>query len=528
MTINRKFPRTSGVLMPITTLHGPFGIGVLGTEAMEFIDFLCAAGFHAWQILPVEHTGMCNSPYKCISAFAGEPNLIDPRMLLEMGLINETELTERLDGMNDAFVEYENVRSKHWKLLQTAFSRCRNQSETNSKPYKDFNPFWLDEYTLFISLKRHFDYEAWFKWPDKGLRSHDKETLDNYRKQLSEEIEFHKFVQWLFDLQWNKLRSYANERGISLIGDMPIYVSEDSAEVWSRRELFDADEDGNFKAVGGCPPDYFTPDGQHWGNPIYNWELLKEENYEWWINRLRASLDRYDVVRLDHFRGFESYWRIPGDATTARKGKWTKGPGIELFKTLEKALGDLTLSVIAEDLGIINENVELLLKDSGFRGMRVLQFGFIGDELHMPHNIPEETSAYTGTHDNTTILAWLFEMSPKDREKALFYIGFDGDWGIGGSSGPAIKQWIRALFMTSASLAVVPIQDMLGYGSDTRINIPGTPTGNWRFRIRKGVLKEIDIYFYKELHDTYQREDPVKTFKPRPKEKSPFPEPDPD
>jgi len=514
MELIRKYPRSSGVLLPMTMLHGPFGVGVMGAEAREFIDFLCKAGFHAWQVLPVEHTGICNSPYRCISAYAGEPMLIDPRILQEMGLVTEQDIAQRMYGMNDSYVEYETIREKQWNLLRVAFSRI------SDKTYKDFKPFWLDDYALFISIKQHFNFEAWFKWPDADLRSHDTKTLNEYREKLSEDIEFHKFVQWLFDLQWSKLRAYANERGISIIGDMPIYVSDDSAEVWSRVELFDGDADGNFAAVGGCPPDYFTPDGQHWGNPIYNWELHKSENYEWWINRLKATLERYDVVRLDHFRGFESYWRIPGTETTAKKGKWTKGPGMSLFDALEKALGNLSLSVIAEDLGIIDDRVVQLLKDTGLRGMRVLQFGFLGDEFNLPHNYPEEVTAYTGTHDNTTLLSWFFGLLQEDRDKALFYTGFEGDWTTGGPNCPIIKAWIRTLFMTSASLTIVPIQDLLGYGADTRTNTPGTPTGNWRFRIREGVLNEIDTGFYFELHKTFQREDSVKSFKPRPKKKT--------
>jgi len=489
----------------------------MGTEAYDFIDFIHENGFHAWQVLPVEHTGACNSPYKCISAYAGEPNLIDPRMLYEMGLIYENELHERMENMNDAYIEYELIREKQLKLLRIAFSRLQD------KPYENFNPFWLDEYALFAAIKHHFNYEPWYNWPDEGLRSHDEKAVREIRKKLSDDIEFYKFVQWLFDTQWKKLRNYAAERNISIIGDMPIYVSENSAEVWSRRELFDADANGNFAAVGGCPPDYYTPDGQHWGNPIYNWDLLKNENYDWWVKRLKTSLERYDVVRLDHFRAFESYWRIPGDSGTAKAGKWTKGPGMPLFNALEKALGDLTLSVIAEDLGIIDDNVAQLLKDSGLRGMRVLQFGFIGDELHLPHNIIEETSAYTGTHDNTTLLAWIYEMSHEDREKALFYIDFNGDWTQGGPNSPIIKAWMKTLFITQASITVTPIQDMLGYGADTRTNIPGVPSGNWRFRIRHGVLNEIDKNFYKELHKTYEREDPLKTFKPRPPKPNPFP-----
>jgi len=551
MSLIRKYPRSSGVLLPITALHGSFGIGVIGKEAFEFVDFLCHAGFHAWQVLPVEHTGMCNSPYKCISAFAGEPNLIDPRMLLEMGLITESELLKRMDGVSDAHVDFDLIRNKQWELLQAAFLRlndipccgpaigfdsatdsgdcdteletlrfesCREANVTlDLHEYKNFNPFWLEEYALFISIKQQFDFQPWFRWSDSGLRRHSPDAIREFRQKHGDKLEFHRFVQWLFDKQWQNLRGYAAKRGISIIGDMPIYVSENSAEVWSHREYFGADAEGNFVAIGGVPPDYFTPDGQCWGNPIYNWELQERDNYEWWINRLRASLERYDVVRLDHFRGFASYWRIPGGEITARNGKWINGPGMKLFNALEKALGDLTLSIIAEDLGIVDEDVEELLVDSGFRGMRVLQFGFIGDEHHLPHNYPENSIAYTGTHDNTTLLAWVFELAPEDREKALFYTGFDGDWTIGGPNCPVIKSFMRTLFMTPASLAIVPIQDMLGYGADTRTNTPGVPTGNWRFRIREGVLNDIDVGFYTELHKLFQREDSVKEFKPRAK-----------
>jgi len=514
MAIKRKYPRSSGVLMPMTSLHGPFGIGVMGTEAMEFIDFLCNAGFHAWQVLPVEQASMyCSSPYSCLSAFAGEPMFIDPRMLHEMGLITDSDLYERMEDMNNESVEYEFVRNKQQKMLRIAFSRRTDDS------YMKFNPFWLNEYALFISLKYYNDQEAWFQWKDKGLRSHDEATLRKYRKLLNEDIEFHKFVQWLFDIQWRDLRSYAKKRGISIIGDMPIYLADDSAEVWSNRELFNADENGKFSLIGGVPPDYFSPDGQRWGNPIYNWEIMEKDNYKWWISRLKASLKRYDVVRLDHFRGFESYWCLPGGAKTAKWGKWIKGPGISLFKALEEALGDLSLSVIAEDLGIIGKDVEKLIKDSGFRCMRVLQFGFDDVGVHLPHNFPEESTAYTGTHDNTTFLSWIFSLDPEDREKALFYTDFNGDWTIGGPNCPVMKSWMHTLFMTRSSIVIVPIQDLLGYGADTRINTPGTPSGNWCFRIREGVLNEIDSGFYRALHEAYQREDYVKSFNPRPKKK---------
>ena len=510
--LNRKFPRSSGILMPITSLHGPFGIGVLGSEAYEFIDFLRDAGFHAWQILPVEHAGMCNSPYKCISAFAGEPMLIDPRMLLEMNLVSEEDIYERKSEVNDFFVEYDIVRESQWKLLRTAFSRINDSNDSHAVSFKEFNPFWLDEYALFMSIRQQFELKPWYDWTDDGLRSHDKTSIKEFRENNLNELEFHRFVQWIFDIQWRKLREYASECGVSLIGDMPIYVSENSVDVWSRRELFDADANGNFAAIGGVPPDYFTPDGQCWGNPIYNWKLLEKEGYTWWINRLTAVLSRYDVVRLDHFRAFDSYWRIPGGSETARNGKWMPGPGMSLFKALKKALGDLSLTVIAEDLGIIDSEVEELLKETELRGMRVLQFGFLGDPLHLPHNFPEESVAYTGTHDNTTLLAWIFALDAEDRKKALFYNGFEGDWYIGGPNCEIVKSWMRTLFMTSSSLAIVPIQDLLGYGQDTRINTPGVPSGNWRFRIREGVLRDIDINFYRELHKTYERLDFVTEF----------------
>ena len=493
MRSTKKYSRSSGVLMPVTMLHGPFGIGVFGAEAMEFIDFLHDTGFRAWQVLPLENTGLSFSPYKCISAFAGEPMLIDPRMLLDMGLITEEELWARCEGMGEDRIEYELVREKQWPLLKAAFLRLRDKE----KPYAGFNPFWLDNYSTYMAIKYSFDDLPWYEWPDKDLRCHDTDAVEKAKTRLSGEIEFYRFVQWLFDKQWRQIKSYASKRDISIIGDMPIYVSEDSAEVWSRRDLFNADEEGRFLAVGGVPPDYFNADGQLWGNPVYNWSLMKKEGYDWWIKRLRTAIKRYDLVRLDHFRGFEKYWRIPADAATARTGKWVNGPGMSLFVAMKAALGDLP--VIAEDLGIIDENVEKLLKETDFRGMRVLQFCFLGDDYHLPHNFTQFDVAYTGTHDNTTLLAWMFDSDPGIRDLALDYIGFKGDWTQGGPNCEICKAWIRALFMSGASLAVIPIQDALGYGADTRINTPGIPEGNWRVRIRAGAIDQIDKDFYRAL-----------------------------
>ena len=501
MKPEQKYPRSSGVLLSITMLHGPFGVGVLGKEAMEFVDFLHKAGFHAWQVLPVEHTGVSFSPYKCVSAFAGEPMLIDPRMLYDMKLITYDELYERSLGLSADFVDYELVREKQSALLRTAFSRL------DGRPHSGFKPFWLNEYALYMSLKHRFANEPWYEWPDDALRSHDAEAVKEAKADLSEEIDFNRFVQWLFDKQWRKLKDYATKRGISIIGDMPFYVSEDSVEVWSRRKLFDADTEGRFLAVGGAPPDYFNPDGQHWGNPVYNWKIMKKEGYKWWIRRIKGVIERYDVVRFDHFRGFESYWSISSDAQTARDGMWVKGPGLPLFKALKAALGELP--VIAEDLGDIDKDVVDLLKATGFRGMRVLQFGFLDDESHLPHYLTENCVAYTGTHDNTTLLGFMFELDQESRDRVLFYLGFDGDWSVGGGKCSVNEAWIRALFVSGASLVVIPIQDMLGYGSDTRTNIPGTPAGNWKFRIHTGALDKVDVEFYEKLNEVSCRNNGV-------------------
>lgn len=531
MTLNRKYPRTSGVLMPITSLDGPFGVGVLGQEAFAFVDFVASAGFHAWQVLPIEHFGSCNSPYKCKSAYAGAPMLIDLRMLRDIGLLSDEELYSDLDGMSDTYVDFDRVRIRQRRLLKTAFSRiagdCSGHNSDyhvsgdlsdlpNPHDYKKFNPFWFDNYALFMAISYHFGGAPWYEWHDMELRRCNPKAVSAFKAANKDEIEFYRFVQWLFDLQWKRLKKYAKSRDISIIGDMPIYVSEDSADVWCRRELFYADDNGKFSVVSGVPPDYYAKDGQLWGNPVYNWALLKKENYKWWIRRLKASLSRYDLVRLDHFRAFSSFWKVPGSAKTAREGKWEKGPGMSLFRALNKSLGDLSLSVIAEDLGILDDDVEKLLADTGLRGMRIMQFGFLGDSHHKMHTFTEDSVAYTGTHDNNTLYGFMCdELSDERRSEAFFYLDFTGDYKIGGPNCPIAKSWIRLLFMSSSSIVVVPIQDILGYGADTRTNIPGVPVGNWRFRIRSGVLGEVDIEFYKQLHVAFERMDKVKKSAPK-------------
>ncbi|MCL2046726.1 MAG: 4-alpha-glucanotransferase [Oscillospiraceae bacterium] len=488
-----KYPRSAGVLMSVPMLSGPYGIGVLGAEAMAFVDFLSEAGFHVWQVLPVEHTDVSFSPYQCVSAFAGEPMLIDPRMLLEMDLITADELAERAEGMRDDYVNYELVHEKQWALLRKAYSRLEY------KPHADYKPFWLETYALYMTLHHRFGETPWYEWPDEALRSYDTAAIKAAKVDLYYEMDVYRFIQWIFDKQWQKLKEYAASRKVSIVGDMPFYVSGDSAEVWSARDLFDAEANGDFAAVSGAPPDYFTPLGQLWGNPIYNWRLMKRRGYRWWARRIKTAMERYDYVRIDHFRGFDTYWEIPAGAPDATTGKWVEGPGLQFFKTIEALLGSTNLPLIAEDLGHDYGNVPQLLKDSGYRGMRSIQFGFIGDEKHIPHFITEDEIAYTGTHDNTTIMAWMMEMSAEYRDRALLYIGFEGDWTAGGPNSAVIRAWMRSLFTCGASLAIMPIQDLLGYGADTRTNTPGTIIDNWVFRVRPYVLDEVDKGYIKAL-----------------------------
>ncbi|MCL2121093.1 MAG: 4-alpha-glucanotransferase [Clostridiales bacterium] len=498
---NQESRRSAGVLMPLTMLPGPFGIGVLGAEARDFVDFLCEGGFSSWQMLPVEHLSVSFSPYKCVSAFAGDPMFIDPRWLLEQGWVTEAELDARCGGMDAYSVQYELVFDKQMILLRSAFARLPGRI---AEEYNAFNPFWLEDYALYMAIREQYNMQPWYAWPNEALRRYEPEALERARQENRSMMAFYRFVQWAFDAQWRELKQYAARKGVALIGDIPFYVSDDSAEVWSRREMFDTDENGMFRAVAGAPPDYFTPEGQCWGNPLYNWEYMEKEGYRWWIERMRAALSRFDSVRIDHFRGFESFWYIPADCLSAKEGKWVKGPGAKPFQAMARELG--AMQVIAEDLGVIGPEVETLLEETGFPGMRVLQFGFLGDKRHLPHRYEENKVAYTGTHDNTTLLAWMYELQDEDRDKALFYSGYEGDWRIGGPNCGVCRAWIRLLYLSKARMVIMPIQDLLGFGGDTRTNVPGNPEGNWRFRITREALAQIDLAYYRHLAALTERD----------------------
>lgn len=473
--------RTSGVLMHISSLFGEYSIGSFGEEAKSFIDFLKECGFTYWQVLPFCMADRFNSPYQSYSAFGGNPYFVDLTTLFEKGLLTKEEL-ESAKQKTPYVCEYERLWEERLSLLKKAAKRVQNSLEIET--FIQERP-QLEAFCRFMALKEANGHLPWDEW-----------ECDTY----DEEIYFAwKMIQYEFFTQWQKIKSYANEQGIKLIGDMPIYVSYDSCDVWANREQFSLTEEGKPTLVAGVPPDYFSEDGQLWGNPLYNWDKMKNDGYRWWCDRISHMANMFDAVRIDHFRAFESYWAVPYDAKTAKEGSWKKGPGLEFIRAIRHAAGKS--QIIAEDLGDITPEVHQLVKDSGFPGMRVFQFGFLseGDSLHKPHHYPKNSVAYTGTHDNNTLLGYLWELPDHLRREMLSYCGHEGDWGNG------CRSMIRTVYQSHADWVILPIQDLLFYGSDTRLNTPGKAEGNWQFRITKEQLHSIDKAYFKELNHRYAR-----------------------
>ena len=473
--------RESGILMHITSLPGPYGIGTMGKNAYAFVDFLEQAGQSYWQILPLNPTGFGDSPYQSCSACAGNYYLIDLDTLVEEGLLKKEEI-ENIDwGKDPERVDFGTMYVQRTKVLKLACSRF-----TPDAAYEAFvreNASWLADYALFMALKEAAGGAAWLNWPEK-LMLHDEKALAEKRKELSDAVQLQYFLQFKFDQQWNKLRSYANKKGIRVIGDVPIYVPLDSADVWAAPELFQLDEERRPIKVAGCPPDSFTADGQLWGNPIYDWQKMHDTGYAWWIKRLTAAAKLYDVVRIDHFRGFESYWAVPAEDDTARNGEWVKGPGIDFIRAIRQALPDLDF--IAEDLGFVTPEVRQLQLDSGYPGMKVLEFAFDSREEsdYMPHLYPVESVCYTGTHDNVTLKQWFDEASPEDVACAKAYLGLNDEegyvWGV-----------IRGGMGSVSRLFVAQMQDYLELGKSSRMNFPGTLSmANWTWRAAEGFDSE--------------------------------------
>lgn len=495
--------RSSGVLMHISSLPGPCGIGSFGKEAVAFAELIKSMGFSYWQTLPFATTDSCNSPYTSFSAFAGNPFFIDLPTLKEDGLITEEELRE--NSYHEPYaVDFQWLNETRMPLLRKAFSRLDAKGREKVAVFCKENNYWLPDFALYMALKDQHDQLDWPDW-EAPLRLRDSAAIKKAKETLAEEILFYEFVQYEFFTQWKAVKKKINDLGIQMIGDMPMYLALRSADVWSNQQLFQLDKDGNPVQCAGCPPDYFAADGQFWGNPIYNWDVMKRTGYDWWLKRIGMALKTYDMVRIDHFRAFSAYWSIPADAETAKEGKWVKGPGMDLFSKVFKTFDHP--QIIAEDLGDIDEDVVKLIQETGLPGMRVLQFGFIdnADNLHLPHNIPKNALAYTGTHDNDTLLGWIFGAEPWQRDNALRYCSFDGDWREGGYKSKVCHAMIRTLWQCPAQITLLPIQDLCGYGTDTRMNRPGVAEGNWAFRITEQALRELDCDWMLETNRVYRR-----------------------
>ena len=488
--------RESGILMHITSLPGPYGIGTLGAEAYAFVDFLKKAGQRKWQLLPLTPTGFGDSPYQSCSTFAGNPYLIDLPTLAEEGLLEKEVLESIRWSTCDDRVDFGLVYENREKVLKMAYSRF-SETEEFQKFCRE-NSSWLSDYALFQALKAENRGAPWYQWEDP-LKRRDPDAMWNARQRLKETVRFHCFVQYIFDKQWQALHSYANEKGIQIIGDVPIYVPLDCADVWSAPELFQLDEKLDPIAVAGCPPDAFSDDGQLWGNPLYRWDVHRKSGYRWWIRRMQAAAQRYDLVRIDHFRAFESYWSVPFGDETARGGKWIEGPGLDFLLSLRKALPKAAM--IAEDLGVITPPVKKLRDDAGLPGMKVLQFAFDPDHPsdYLPHNCTVNSVCYTGTHDNMTLRQWLSSLPDRTKQYAVRYMHMTEDegfvWGV-----------IRTAMSTPSSLCIFQMQDALELGEDARMNFPGTQTGlNWTWRAKEGFLTDALAEKIRNLTALYDR-----------------------
>ena len=500
--------RVSGILLHPTSLPSPFGIGDLGKYAYEFIDFLADAGQQIWQILPLGPTGYGNSPYLCYSALAGNPLLISPEKLIEDGCLTQADIANLPDFSLDK-VDYDlAIATKIPLLKKAALNFQEAASPSSQKSFQDFcdrHRDWLDDYSLFMALKEANNGQSWYQWqPD--IRERQLAAIASWQEKLKDKIFFHKFVQYQFFRQWQKLKQYANKKGVSIFGDIPIYVAHDSVDVWANPKIFRLDKKtGAAALMAGVPPDYFSETGQLWGNPVYNWEELEKNNFQWWIKRVEGTLEYVDIIRIDHFRGFEAFWAVPQGETTAMKGKWLKAPGEKFFKLLAKKLGNLP--IVAEDLGVITPEVEALRDQFSFPGMKILHFAFDSDRANafLPFNFTNRNCVvYTGTHDNDTTVGWFKSRDPEAQKRVIDYLGClcnDGiHWGL-----------IRLAMSSVANTAILPFQDVLGLGTDTKMNTPSTVEGNWEWRCRSEAFNQELASYLRHLTYIYGRMPTSKT-----------------
>ena len=476
--------RECGVLLPISSLPSKYGIGCFSKSAYEFVDQLKAAGQGCWQILPLGPTSYGDSPYQSFSTFAGNPYFISLEDLIEEGVLTEKECDAVDFGSREDDVDYEKIYKGRYKLLRKAYERSDISKNPDFVRFQQEQAHWLGDYALFMAVKKRFGGIPWSEWAE-DIRLRWPNALDYYREEMYFEIEFQEYMQFKFRQQWMKLKSYANEKGIRIIGDIPIYVAMDSADTWANPWLFKLDEKNCPTQVAGCPPDGFSATGQLWGNPLYNWEVHRNSGYEWWVKRIANCFRLYDVVRIDHFRGFDEYYAIPYGDETAENGEWMPGPGMDLFLKMKETLGDLP--IIAEDLGFLTDTVRQLLKDSGYPGMKVLEFAFVAgeDSDYLPHNYDKNCVVYTGTHDNDTLQGWYQTLSEEDKEMTKEYLNnpYTPDEEV---------HWdfISLAMRSVADTCIIPVQDYLGLGNKARINMPSTLGGNWMWRMKKGAFTD--------------------------------------
>lgn len=488
----------SGILLHITSLPSPYGIGTLGKKAYEFVDFLASAKQKYWQFLPLNPTSYGDSPYQSFSAFALNPYFIDLEALVEKGLIKKERL-DRIDwGDHPLYVDYGKVYENRFRVLKSAYYKGYRLYKDEIKKFVKENEYWIKDYALFMVIKKKFNNKSYLEW-DEDVKKYDKEALRYYKKRYAHEIRFYYFTQYLVFTQYYALRQYALSKGIKLIGDVPIYVASDSADVWSHSELFQLDENRNPTDVAGVPPDYFSATGQLWGNPLYNYEKMKEDNFAWWVERIKHAAKLYDLLRIDHFRGFESYWAVPFGHQTAEHGRWIKAPGKELFAALKQEVKDL--QIVAEDLGVITDEVRALKADVGLPGIKVMQFSFASQDYndpHLPHNYESNCIAYLGTHDNDVTKSF-FEKNPHDESLARRYFNVSEHEDI-------LDVMINALYKSNADVVILTMQDLLKQGAESRMNVPGEDHGWWRYRISDSDLTNDVVSYLKSLTVNSNRE----------------------
>jgi len=494
----QKFERNSGILLHITSLPGQEGIGTLGASAYQFVDFLESTNQKLWQILPLGPVGYGNSPYQSYSAFAGNPLLIDLNLIVQDKMLDMADLDNKPKASTYK-VDFQLMEQWKYPVLRKAFDNFRKNNAPYENEYRQFlneHQWWLNDYALFMSVKKHFKNIGWNEW-DEDIRSREKGALKKYTELLYEEIEFRKFIQFLFFRQWFMLKNYAGSKNIKILGDLPLYVSGDSADVWSNTELFMLDANLEQLQMAGVPPDYFSETGQLWGNPVFNWEKNEERGFDWWLARLHFNVNMFDQVRIDHFRGLESYWSVPAGQKTAIKGEWVPAKGMQLLEIFAQQVSDLRL--VAEDLGVITPEVEALRDHFDLPGMKVFQFAFgsHAKNHNLPHNYLLNYIAYTGTHDNNTTLGWLRSLKPEEKKMVEIYLGKNHK--------QALRKAIELIWASVARSAVIPMQDLLELNERARLNTPGIATGNWEWRFRWWQLKKKHRLFLKEITEKYNR-----------------------